>query len=136
MAEVEKDKRLAYQVVLSRAPEGGYTVFIPDFGSHTEGDDLADAIYMARDAISLLGITMEDDGEKIPAPGTHPAEKEHDDDIITYVDVDFDEYRRKEDQRMVKKNVTIPSYMNEAAKAKGINFSRVLQDALEEIISA
>lgn len=34
-------------------------------------------------------------------------------DILTLVDVDFDEYRRKHEMRTVRKNVSIPSWLNE-----------------------
>lgn len=43
-------------------------VEVPDLEILTEGADMADAIYMARDAIGLKGITIQDDGEEIPAP--------------------------------------------------------------------
>jgi post-segregation antitoxin (ccd killing protein) len=46
------------------------------------------------------------------------------------IDVDFVAYRRKHDNRMVKKNCTIPYYLNVEAEKLGINFSRVLQEAL------
>ena len=48
--------------------------------------------------------------------------------IRTLVDVDLSEYRRKTDNRMVKKNCTIPNYLNVEAEKRGINFSRVLQE--------
>ena len=48
----------------------------------------------------------------------------------TLVDIDFSEYRRKHDNRMVKKNCTIPYYLNVEAEKRGLNFSRLLQEAL------
>ena len=51
--------------------------------------------------------------------------------IVTLVDVDFSEYRRKNDMRAVKKNCTIPSWLNFEAEKAGINFSAVLQAALK-----
>lgn len=119
-----------YPVILS--PDGsGYVVTVPDFGIVTEGDSLADAIFMARDAIGLMAISMEDDGEKIPDAFSKDVEKSEGD-IETFVDVDFVEYRRKHDHRMVKKNCTIPYYLKVEAEKKGINFSKVLQEALSE----
>ena len=41
-------------------------VFIPDFNINTQGKDIPDAIEMARDAIGLMGIDMQDDGEALP----------------------------------------------------------------------
>ena len=46
----------------------GFTVYIPDFDINTQGEDLTDAIEMARDAIGLMGVDMEDDGKALPTP--------------------------------------------------------------------
>ena len=51
--------RVAYKIILSKA-ENGYLVTVPDFNCNTRGDDIADAMYMARDVIGLMGITLED----------------------------------------------------------------------------
>jgi predicted RNase H-like HicB family nuclease len=120
----------AYPIILKKA-ETGYYVRIPDFDIGTQGNDIADAMYMARDAIGLMGITLEDGGEELPAPNT-VIEKPEEGDIVTLVDVNFPEYRRRNDNRSVKKNCTIPSWLNEEAEQAGINFSKVLQEALME----
>ena len=104
-------------------------VRVPDLGIATEGRDLADAIYMARDAIGIMGIDYEDNHEELPKPFSRQVETEEND-IITLVDVDLSEYRKKVDNRMVKKNCTIPYYLNVEAEKQGVNFSRVLQEAL------
>lgn len=52
--------------------------------------------------------------------------------LVSLVDVDFDEYRKKNDLRVVKKNCTIPSWLNFAAEQAGINFSAILQAALKK----
>lgn len=57
----------SYPIVLTKE-EKGFTVYIPDFDINTQGKDLTDAIEMARDAIGLMGIDMEDDGKTIPTP--------------------------------------------------------------------
>lgn len=122
--------RKAYKIIL--VPEDqGYTVFIPDFESGTQGKDLADALYMARDAIGSLGITMQDMGREIPEPGAAEYELQPGE-IESYVDVDFAEYRRKKDNKKVRKNVMIPSWLNEVAESENINFSRILEEALKE----
>lgn len=119
---------VVYPVIL-KEDDGEYVVRIPDFHTVTEGKDLADAIYMARDAIGLLGIDYEDDGKELPVPnGTEYNIEEGE--RITLVDVNLTEYRKRHDNRMVKKNCTIPYYLNIEAEKQGINFSRVLQEAL------
>ncbi len=122
-----------YPIVLTPA-EHGYVVYVPDLQINTEGTDVADAIDMARDAIGLWGITEEDCGRKIPEPTTILIEQinhEHNE-IVTLVDIDFDAYRRATDLRTVRKNVSLPSWLNEVAEKAGINFSQVLQEALKE----
>ena len=125
-------KRKAYPTVLTETKEG-YSVYIPDFDINTQGEDLADAIAMARDAIGLMGIDFEDDGKEIPKPNTR-AYQLKEGEIRSFVDVDFVEYRRAVDNRVVKKNCTIPSWLNSRAEKAQINFSKVLQDALIQIV--
>ncbi len=122
-----------YPVTLKRCEDGsGYLVYIPDFGNNTFGETIAEAVEMARDAINLLGVTCQDDGELLPPPSDLNAIECKEGEIKTLVDVDFDAYRRMLDNRSVKKNCTIPSWLNEKAEAANINFSAVLQEALKQ----
>ena len=123
----------AYPVILSE-DENGFLVTIPDFNIDTQGSNVVDAICMARDAIGLMGIDLEDEGKVIPEPGTMTQEKEFDTDIVTLVDVDFIEYRKKADNRSVKKNCTIPYWLSVKADKENVNYSRILQDALIKIL--
>ena len=124
-------ERSAYPVYLLDMGKEGFAVRIPDFDQFTEGKDLADAIYMARDAISMMGVYYEDEGKSIPVPGSAKASANKGE-LLTYVDVDFKDYRMKHENRLVKKNCTIPFYLEQAAEKQGINFSRVLSEALAE----
>lgn len=111
----------------------------------TEGETFADAIEMARDAIGLAGISMEDNQEDLPIPSDREAvvEKVKQDTedidfskgILTYVDVDFSEYRKKVDTKTVRRNVALPSWLNYEAEHAGINVSRVLQEALMNVLN-
>ena len=122
----------AYPIVISPA-DGGYIVYIPDFDINTEGNSLTDAIEMARDAIGIMGIVMEDDKEVLPAPSEmSTVTKETKNDIVTLVDVDFTEYRKQNDMRAVRRNVTLPSWLDYEAKKSGLNVSAVLQKALKQ----
>ena len=66
---------VVYPVILSKEANG-YFVTIPDFDANTEGETLEEAIFMARDAIGILGIEMEDEGEQLPKPFSRTCEKE------------------------------------------------------------
>ncbi|MBP3817140.1 MAG: type II toxin-antitoxin system HicB family antitoxin [Butyrivibrio sp.] len=122
------DTKRAYPIILKK-DDSGYYVVIPDFDIGTQGATVVEAIEMARDAIGLMGIDMQDDGDQLPEPYSRKVEKEEGD-IETLVDVDFVEYRKKVDNRAVKKNCTIPYWISVEADKANINYSRILQDAL------
>jgi len=122
----------AYPVILSKK-EDFILVYVPDFEINSQGESIADAIEMARDAIGIVGIDMEDDGESLPEPTAFTEVKtDLKSDIVTFVDVDFAEYRKKNDLRAVKKNCTIPSWLNFEAEKAGVNFSALLTAALKK----
>ena len=120
-----------YPVILT--PVGkDYLVDVPDFDISTQGESLADAIDMARDAICLMAVTLEDEKRVVPVASDMGNIKTENNQILTLVDCDFDEYRKALDNRAVKKNCTLPSWLNKRAEAEHINFSAVLQEALIE----
>lgn len=120
----------AYPIILTPAGSG-FVVYVPDLKINTEGTDLVNAIEMACDAISLWGISEQDMGRDIPSPSSQlPPCGENE--TTTFALVDFDAYRRANDMRAVRKNVTIPNYLNELAVKAGMNFSQVLQDGLKQ----
>ncbi|MDD6334260.1 MAG: type II toxin-antitoxin system HicB family antitoxin [Clostridia bacterium] len=112
-------------------------VEVPDLDILTEGKDMNDAINMARDAIELKCVSLEDAKENIPNPsniselnannGTFADEG---DTFISFVDIDSAEYRKKIDTRTVRRNVALPSWLNYEADQAGVNVSRILQEAL------
>ncbi len=120
----------AYPIILTQGKKF-VVVFIPDFEINTQGENVAEAMEMARDAIGLMGIDMQDDGKMLPRP-TPITEVKAENGITTLIDVDFDEYRRKNEMRSVKKNCTIPSWLNYEAEKRHVNFSETLQKALME----
>ena len=120
-----------YPVILHPEPEGGFSVSVPDLNIGTQGKTIAECIDMARDAIGLWGICEQNEGRVIPEPsGLTPEHEEGE--LVTLVDIDFDAYRRAHDMRTIRKNVTIPSYLNDLAERAGVNFSQVLQDGLKQ----
>lgn len=132
-------------VNMNDGSEHPFLVCVPDMDIYTEGDSFPDAIEMARDAIGLTGISMEDHEEALPVPSEQPEAIEkvkrdtHEIDfsrgILTYVDVDFSEYRKKVDTKTVRRNVALPSWLNYEAEHAGINVSRVLQEALMDVLN-
>lgn len=136
---VEVVMKEVYPVFISEY-QNDYLIYVPDMDIYTEGRSLANAIEMARDAIGLKGIDLEDDKKELPIPSTFDdaikKAKEvadifdYSEGILTLVDVDFAEYRRKVDNKAVRRNVTLPNWLNVEAEKAQINVSKVLQDAL------
>ena len=127
--------RLFYPAVFHRAEEGGFWVSFPDIPEClTQGDDMQQAYEMAVDALGLSLTTMQEGKELIPK-ASEPEEIEIGDGFLVVVEFDMAEYRRKHCSRAVKKTLSIPEWLNEAAIKAGVNFSQVLQEALIEKVN-
>ncbi len=125
--------KLAYPVIFEKDNDG-YFVTVPDLEVNTQGNSLADAIEMARDLISLYILDHEDDKKPFAEPNTKKFELPKGA-ILSYVDVNIDAYRQKFGTKTVKKNCTIPAWLNTKAEDLNINFSQTLQEALMKKVS-
>ena len=67
----------------------------------------------------------------MPTPSSLESIKTENNEIVSLVDVDFADYRRRHEMRAVKKNCTIPGWLCYEAEKANINFSHALQDALK-----
>lgn len=127
-----------YPVIFTHTTDG-YLIEVPDLKILTQGTDMENAIDMARDAISITIVSMEENNESLPiasnindidvSQGTFA---ENGKGFVSFVDADIEEYRRKVDTKPVRRNVSLPGWLNYEVNAAGINVSRVLQDALME----
>ena len=125
--------RYVFPAVLIHAEEGGYTVSIPDIeGCFSEGDTLAEAVFMAQDALAMMLVYHEDHDIKIPAATSVEKIKCPKGGTISLVPADTDQWRRTFENKAVKKTLSIPSWLNSKALKAGLNFSQVLQEALIE----
>lgn len=122
---------------------GGYCVIIPDLhGRVTQGDSIDEAMFMAMDCIAGYLLLLKEEGEEIPMSSAidqvdveavcAELDVESAKRFVTLVSVDVEEHAKKHFKKSVKKTLTIPAWLNEAAKKQGINFSQVLQEALKE----
>lgn len=123
--------------------EVGYTVVFPDLkGCVTGGETIEEAFEMAADALGAYLYEFYAKPEEMPLPSelrtlelTKDSEEElyydFSESFKNLIGLDLTEYVRKCESKIVKKTLTIPSYLNEMAKEKGINFSKLLQEALK-----
>ena len=125
--------KCVYPACFYKEEDGRYSVEVPDFPLATFGDDLADAIYMATDAVAGRVLLMLKDGEAIPV-ASDPKKVTPDDEsgFVSMLYVDLNTQKQNHDETPVKKTLTIPSWLNQAAERKNINFSATLKDALIE----
>ena len=130
---------IAYPVIFTQTGDekDTYLVYIPDMDGATEGYGLADAIHMARDYIGCQLYAK--DEKDYPKPSMladiDPDSSEFSDagkSVVSAVDIDITEYCKKLDNAPVRRNVSLPSWLNKKANEEHINVSRVLQDALME----
>nr|DAZ28442.1 MAG TPA: hypothetical protein [Caudoviricetes sp.] len=130
--------KLIYPVIFTQA-EDVVLVEVPDMEILTEGKDIPDAIDMARDAIGIKSISLKEGGIALPvstsienvdmSKAEFAGEGQS---FISIVDVDYDEYKRRQDNKMVRRNVTLPNWLNLEAEKEGINVSGLLQEALAQ----
>lgn len=113
----------------------GYSVRFPDVHNcFTSGEDLADAMEMAEDALCMMLYEAEEAGAPVPAASTVAAAQAAagQNEFVSLIACDTIEYRKLNDNRAVKKTLSIPSWLNDMAERAGINFSGTLQEALRQ----
>lgn len=120
-----------FPAVFAALEDGKYEVYFPDLEDcYTFGDDLQDALKMAQDVLALTLYEYEAEGRPIPEASERSAIDLKENEFVNYVTADTLEYRKRFNNKAVKKTLTIPEWLNEAAVEAGVNFSQVLQEAL------
>lgn len=129
--------RTAYPIIIFKKEldEKYHLVYIPDLDSTTQGEDLFECIKMARDLIGITWIDYTEDNKEFPKAFSsnkkYPFDEEMDIEIESIVEIDFNEYKNRLENKRVKKTLSIPYNLNRLAEQSGINFSKVLTEALE-----
>ncbi len=133
---MEKPDYYRYHAIFTYEENGIHIVF-PDLpGCVTFGADEEEAIRMAKEVLALHIYGMEQDGEDIPAPSTlkslTKSEKLESNETFFLVEVFMLPFREKINNRLVRKTLSIPYWLNAEAKKRGINFSHALQTAIKQ----
>lgn len=131
-----KMAKYVYPAVFTPEEEGRYSVFFPDLeGCYTCGDDLKDAIFMAEDALAFMLYDCERNGSRIPEVSEVKGISVDEGEFINFVACDTLEYARMHNNKVIKKTLTIPEWLNDAATKAGVNFSQTLKEALLEKVN-
>ena len=94
---------------------------------------MAEAIEMAEDAASGWVLGELEEGHAIPAASVPSALSPAQGDFVSMVVLDMDTYTEKYGKKAVRKNLTIPAWLNTFAEKQQVNFSQVLTDALTNL---
>ena len=122
--------------------QNGYSVIFPDLNYlATCGNSLDEALTMAVDCLAGYLYMLEKDRETAPAASSmnqidlkqvaDELEISSDEMFVNIVTVDVTEYAKRHFEKSIKKTLTIPAWLNDAALAQGLNFSQILQEALK-----
>lgn len=123
--------KYVYPAVFTKEKHG-YSINFPDLENcYTCGDTLEDGIMMAEDVLALTLYHYERESKPIPAPTDRDKLAIQKNEFVNYIACDTIEYQKRNNNRAVKKTLSIPEWLNEAAIAKGLNFSAILQEALK-----
>lgn len=118
-----------YYPAVFHPEETGFSVSVPDIeGCYTQGDTMDEAVRMAQDAIGL----MLEDAATLPAASDPRCLALEEGDFAVMVPFNMLEYKKANRTQSVKKTLSLPYWLNEAAENAHINFSRTLQDALKQ----
>lgn len=112
----------------------GYTVEVPDLpGCVTEGNSLEEAIENGVDAASGWILDELEDGHVAPKSSSPLSLKPDEGGFVSLLTLDIDSFAEKFGNKAVRKNLTIPAWLNTFAESRHINFSDVLQNSLKEL---
>ena len=120
-----------YPAIFHNDERGGFWISFPDFPEClTQGENMDDAYKMAVEAIGLCIDERLKNNEKLPKASTPVDYIVESSDFSCLIEFDLTDYRKKHNSKSVKKTLSIPEWLNEAAMKQNINFSQVLQEAL------
>lgn len=125
-----KNELTVFPAIFTKMNDDG-NYYIVDFidlkNCTTEGETIQEAYYMAQNAMGLFL----DDLTKFPEPTLDFSNiKLNKNQFISFIGIDMNDYRKKFNNKSVKKTLSIPSWLDTLAEKENINFSQLLQEAI------
>jgi predicted RNase H-like HicB family nuclease len=129
----KKDKYI-YPAIFTYADDG-ISIEFPDLpGCLPSADTTEEAIKNAKEAMALHLYTSEQDNEIISEPTSIDRIQTEQGQTVVLIEVWMPIYRDAIENKSIKKTLTIPKWLNDAAEENHINFSQILQDALKKTL--
>ena len=127
--------KLAYPAIITYCEEdNSYSIEFPDLqGCVSGGFSLIEAIEMGIDAASGWILTEIEEGNAVPKASDPTKIKLPDNkSFINMLILDMDSYSEKYSSKCVRKNITLPKWVNTLAEKNNVNFSQLLQNTIVE----
>lgn len=106
-------------------------IVFPDLpGCTSQADNDAEAMRMAKEAMTLHLWGMEEDDDKIPQPTPVKDLRPEADQAIVLVEAFMPPFRERMNNKAVTKTVTVPRWLELEAKSASLNYSQILQDGI------
>jgi len=116
-----------YPAIIHEDPDGLWLEF-PDLPGCQAFNDTLDALLAdAAEALECEIVESLAHGDTLPAPRSMKSIPATENAYPTLIRIDAD---LAKNTRSVKKTLTIPAWLNDKALARGVNFSKTLQEAL------
>lgn len=110
--------------------EDGYWVEFPDLiGCNSFGETLEETIDNAQEALGLYLINLVESRQPFPVATEISKITPADSATVSYIYTDVDKYRRN--NKSVKKTVSLPAWLADAAEANYLSLSKILQDGIK-----
>lgn len=128
-------KRYAYLAKFIYEDNGTISVIFPDLpGCFSAADTIEQAVENAKEAMGLHIWSMEKDGDEIPEPSSLKDLELDKNEAAHIIEVFMPSIRERINSRFVKKTLSLPSWLADRADEAGVNFSKILQNALMEYL--
>ena len=115
--------------------DDGISIDFPDLeGCFTCAKNEKEIYKAAREVLGLYMWSMEKDNEPIPDPSSIKAIKLEANETTMLIEVFMPPVRDRINNKVVKKTLTIPQWLNIEAERQGINFSLILQNGIKQYL--
>jgi len=132
---MKKTRKWYSYIAIFNYDQDGINISFPDLpGCLSCADTTDEAIHNAKEAMGLYLYDTEMENETFPASSSLESIELGKNDIPYLVDVFMPEVRASVKDAYVKKTLTLPARIAYKAEKAGVNFSKVLREALKEYL--
>ncbi len=122
-------KKEVYLARVVKADDGWYAIDFPDLpGTHAQCKNINEIQQEAEESLCSYLLAAKYVGEEVSAPS--PSLKLKEGEMAAIITADLESYKKRHDNKPVRKTVSIPQWMADGAERKKISLSKVLQESL------